>query len=29
MGGKPHKLKWLEKYDGDMAASHAQGLARG
>ena len=29
MGGKPHKLKWLEKYDGYMAASHAQGLARG
>ena len=25
MGGKPHKLKWLEQYDGDMAASHAQG----
>ena len=29
MGGKPHKLKWLEQYDGDMAASHAEGLAQG
>ena len=27
MGGKPHKLKWLEKYDADMAASRAQGRA--
>ena len=25
MGGKPHKLKWLEKYDGDMAASREKG----
>ena len=29
MGGKPHKLKWLEKYDGDMAVSHARGQERG
>ena len=29
MGGKPHKLKWLEKYDADMAASRAQGQERG
>ena len=29
MGGKPHKLKWLEKYDADMAASRAQGQEQG
>ena len=29
MGGKPHKIPWLEKYDADIAEATKKGEARG